>query len=434
MKNPFVGQCVTPEERGQRLKALGLLSRPVLSPSHESQLRELTGGPDWRPLPSQLSLASLKGLFWHHAVKSGIAPDLLIESAASGGAQEASPLASLAIESIRRAALVEQALRALDERGVTKTLLLKGEGLTWLYPAPGLRRMGDVDLAIHPEDSERVADGLRSAGFLRVPIGDGGNWIHPSGLMFDLHVIVDGLMKSVYERSVSHPKFAHIPSVCWPTPSDHLLIIAAHAVRHRGTRIWRDVCDAQALIGMAGGAEFAMQALERAPLFGLGSQVAALFRFMNRRALPSFPLPEEPERGLSEEESRLCRLILSLYDEMAVEAAPVIVFDLLVGFFDRNRFWGRGGRWLRRCFSSSRPSLGPSEATALQVYERSARSSFLGDRPGSSTLALRRLQLGLLWRLIRSGRLGSYRRLFQMQVEIKRASPESLPSVGRDRE
>lgn len=428
MTNPFDNPPISDEDRQRRLRALGLLARPVLDSPNQLQLREMIASPDWRPLPHQLGLSALAGLFRRHAAQAGVAPERLLEDVSGEGSRKFSSLTSQAVKSIRRSALVETALSALSERGVARMLLLKGEALAWLYPAPGLRLMGDTDLAILPEDRDKVVNGLQSVGFREVPGGRGADWVHPCGLMIDLHVPEDDLTRDVFERSVAHPKLGHIPGVFWPTPSDHLVIIAAHASRHGGTRVWRDICDVQALTGLPEGAQIASQALERAAQFGLAAQTAAIFHFMNRWAQPPVPLPEAPGRGLSQEEARLCRLTLSLYAEMAVESAPAVVFHYLRGFFDGDALWRRGANWLRRWWRSGAASTDPA---ALEAHQEATGNTAVGRIPPSDTFALRRMQLGLLWRLIRSGRFRFYRRILRMQVESERASPKTFRSPFR---
>lgn len=428
MRNLFATRALSPDERLQLLQAFGLLARPVLSSSQQSCLSEMINGPHWRPL--RLSGSALAGLFLHHAGQAGIDPALLLEDRESETDSGVSPLAALAMQSIRRAALVEKALKAISDRGVEKMLLLKGEALTWLYPAPGLRYMGDVDLAVLPGDRDRVSDGLRSTGFREVPIGDGGNWIHPSGLMFDLHAAEDALASRIFSMSEPHPRYTHIPGVAWPLPSDHLVVIASHSARHGGTRIWRDICDTQVLIAAPEGSQVAEAALERASEFGSEADVLAIFRFMNSWASPPFPLPDKPDGALPPREAHLCYLRLSLYDDMATDPIPSVAFTLVPTFFDWSHLPQRVtnwlGRWWRSCLSGPAPE-------SVEVYEESAGHSGVGRIPVTNPPALLQLKFQLLWQLIRSGRFLFYCRVFKKQRANRRSSPKLFQLPGPDR-
>ena len=124
---------------------------------------------------------------------------------------------------------VAQVFRALHELYLD-ALVVKGWAIARLYPDPGLRHYGDLDLCVRAEQYERVAELLK--GKLADEI-----WI-------DLHRGVAALdyasESEVFDRSIVVT--AGGVSARIPCPEDHLRILCLHLLRHGAWRpLW--LCD-----------------------------------------------------------------------------------------------------------------------------------------------------------------------------------------------
>src|SRR6266849_5421764 len=124
---------------------------------------------------------------------------------------------------------VTQVFRALHESHL-EALVVKGWAIARLYPEPGLRHYGDLDLCIRAEQYERVAELLKEnlAGEI---------WI-------DLHKGVAALdyasEAELFHRSIVVA--AGEGSARIPCPEDHLRILCLHLLRHGAWRpLW--LCD-----------------------------------------------------------------------------------------------------------------------------------------------------------------------------------------------
>jgi hypothetical protein len=138
----------------------------------------------------------------------------------------------------------QQALEArLHERRITRAidllraagiepLLMKGWAAARLYPHPGLRPYGDVDLVVRPGERARAAAALsgRDGQTCRV----------------DLHDVIEAFdtpLETLFERSRLVPLDAIRVRV--PGPEDHLVLLCLHMLRHGAWRpVW--LCDVAA--------------------------------------------------------------------------------------------------------------------------------------------------------------------------------------------
>jgi hypothetical protein len=140
---------------------------------------------------------------------------------------------------------LEEVLDAADREGAL-ALPLKGCLLAFtVYPDPGMRPMGDVDVAVAPEAIAAVAGALVKAGY-RVH-GEGRRRFdlrhhhellleRPNGPAVDLHARLlhelgaDGSLDALYAHAIEVPLFGrarHAPS--W---EEHFVYLALHAAAH----------------------------------------------------------------------------------------------------------------------------------------------------------------------------------------------------------
>jgi len=124
---------------------------------------------------------------------------------------------------------VAQVFRLLHKAHLD-ALLVKGWAIARLYPDPGLRYYGDLDLCVATKDYSIAAKLLEAEVTREI-------WI-------DLHhgtAALDGAAEAdLFERSVLVP--AGEVSVRVPSPEDHLRILCLHLLRHGAPRpLW--LCD-----------------------------------------------------------------------------------------------------------------------------------------------------------------------------------------------
>jgi Uncharacterised nucleotidyltransferase len=129
---------------------------------------------------------------------------------------------------------IRQALPLLREAGI-EPLLAKGWAAARLYPEPGLRPYGDIDLYVRPEQYRAAQAALRRQQGPPLPV--------------DLHRgfgdLDEGERDGVFDRSRLAP-LADV-AVRVPSPEDHLRLLCLHALRHGVARaIW--LCDIAAAL------------------------------------------------------------------------------------------------------------------------------------------------------------------------------------------
>jgi len=123
--------------------------------------------------------------------------------------------ATLARNLLLRAHL-QQLLQAFQERDIP-VIVLKGVVLDELYPQPGLRSFGDIDLLMRPADLPQGEELLRSLGF------------SPAG---QPRAHARGFLLALARRSLFPPATQHAATVghTWPTQR-HTRVVARHRRR-----------------------------------------------------------------------------------------------------------------------------------------------------------------------------------------------------------
>lgn len=459
---PRIPEPLSPDRERQCLRVLGILSRPVLSSRHGELLKRELHSADWRPLPRLPSTRMIEPLFRHHAAATGIpfhrlfADDRSSRAATHSVANAPGVVPDLA--AYRRQALLGEVLAAFRNAGIGPVVLIKGAALAPLYPTPALRLMCDFDLVLPAGSRGPAASAvLRRLGWNRHLYDGSEVWSHPSGLMIDIHIAESGFGREAFDRAEPHPCFGDTPDsahVLWPRPAHHLVLIALHTARNGGGRLWRDVCDAQALLahtaapaaGMAN-TTAADEALSIAARFGHAVQVAALFRFLNRWALPPFRLPEaipDPAAGSGDCE-RETRLHAILYRRQAVEQIPPVALNLLQFTLRSPGEWiVRTGQALTRAakvpFSSAGRTRNEPKTTLLPGRKSRRREDAegdawaerdpeMGDLPARGSLARQALKLRLALRVVLSGRFPQYLRLVRLQGRVSRKAARPFGTV-----
>jgi Uncharacterised nucleotidyltransferase len=134
-----------------------------------------------------------------------------------------------ALESAVREQQIRQALSLLRGAGI-EPLLAKGWAAARLYPEPGLRPYGDIDLYVRPEQHGAAQGALRGEKGPPLPVD-----LHRGFADLD-----EGELDGVFERSRLAP-LADV-AVRVPSAEDHLRLLCLHALRHGVARaIW--LCD-----------------------------------------------------------------------------------------------------------------------------------------------------------------------------------------------
>ncbi len=133
---------------------------------------------------------------------------------------------------------IAQVLAPLNKAGV-RFLLIKGWAAARLYPEPGLRPYGDLDLLFSPDDLPRA--------LALLPRPDA------SALPVEAHAAGEGtyrvLPTSEWEEILSRAEEATVDGcpVRIPGPEDHLRVLAFHFLVHGGWRpLW--LCDLAAAV------------------------------------------------------------------------------------------------------------------------------------------------------------------------------------------
>jgi hypothetical protein len=172
-----------------------------------------------------------------------------------------------------------QILADLSRAGI-KAALLKGADLILrLYPTPGLRSMGDVDLLVPDQDFFPAAQVILQAGYsLRHPelldaLQDQAGaqlleitFIHPQGLALDLHrhwvstpwflPAFPIAMQPVFDRASRQPAYPHasaamrdevLSTLCALSPADTLAYLCLHQAMH-GLQLLRSYLDIDLMI------------------------------------------------------------------------------------------------------------------------------------------------------------------------------------------
>lgn len=423
MKHRHLAPPLVPSEQKRLLAILGILSRPVLSDELQRRLRRMAAVPNWKPLPFPPSVDLLGPLFRHHLERMGMDWRQLFT-------QRPLEMRGLewekaAVADIRRRGILRALLKPMAHEGIGRVMLIKGAALAPFYPSPALRLMSDIDLAVEKHNLPAVERVLNSLGYRCHRFEGARSWRHPSGLLVDIHIPASEWSAGVFARARPHPSFADLPAVCHPRPEHHLLIVALHAARNAGSRLWRDVCDAQLLLDHIPEAGREKLAEGLADLPAATAPAAAFFRFLNHHAHPPYPLPEAPPGAWNRRQERDCVVYERLYRVLAVEISSPGVLNLLRFSLQSpwklaERFWRRAGGFVAH--RGKQPGGRTKEPTREIAWRE--RDPVLGDLAPRGSWARQLLKGRLVVELIASGRFCRYLRLFRIQSKLFLQAPK----------
>jgi hypothetical protein len=134
-----------------------------------------------------------------------------------------------------------QTVALLRSAGV-EPLLVKGWSVARLYPAPGMRPYGDLDLCVRPDQYARARAALRGPEGPRVAADLHDDF---SRKHFGHSLLDDRHMDELYERS--HLVRLGETDVRIMAPEDHLRLLCLHLLAHGGWRpLW--LCDIAAAL------------------------------------------------------------------------------------------------------------------------------------------------------------------------------------------
>lgn len=423
MKPLHLTPPLVPAAQASLLAVLGILSRPVLSDALQAQLKQLVASPDWNPVPFPPSVDLLGLLFRHHLERMG----MHWRQVFTQGALEMRRLEweKAVVADIRRRGILHALLERMAEAGIGRVMLIKGAALAPLYPSPALRLMSDIDFAVAKRDLPAVERILAALGCRPHRFEGAKIWRHSSGLLMDIHVPANEWSRKVFHRAESHPCFPGLNGACHPRPADHLLLLALHAARNAGLRLWRDVCDAQLLLPGIPDAERSALAELLADLPAETAPAAAFFRFLNSYASPPFPLPERKPGAWNRLQERDCAVFVRLYRALAVETNSPGMLNLLRFSLQSPRelsrmLWRRTRDFLGR----SDKKRGKEQKQHLSQIAWRERDPVLGDLAPRGSWARQLLKGRLVVELIASGRFRRYLRLFRMQRKLFLQAPK----------
>lgn len=421
---PLYPAPLAPPERRRLAILLPLLSRPELDEPQAAALREFAREAE-EPLPLLPALYPLEPLFRHHAIRAGVAPEALFRVTGDWPPPSFRIMAEAYYE---RLATLSDIGAGLEERGVRSALLLKGVVLAEAYPSPALRYMCDMDMVVSPAEKLRAEEALAACGLwrIRTPVGLGWRW-RPSGCL-DLQIPSTGFAREVMESSIAPPHWLPGIPAGFRVPSvpHHLLILALHTAQHRGTRLWRDVCDARALLkhhpaGLMEALDVARQGARPEVL----SQFLAFSEFLRRYAGEAgAPALSQPGVG-SGAERREAAGLLKLYGRMACDPVPPIFMSLL------RRTRRVPGRMLRpvALLKHVFRRRGGGSVSHLPQSLSEGSDPILGRVPDSGSAALYLLKARLLLGLYLGGSGQHYRRLLRADREAVQAGKPFRPPM-----
>ncbi len=301
---------------------------------------------------------------------------------------------STLLANVRDELEIQRVVCALRAAGI-EPLLVKGWTNSLLYPEPGLRPFGDLDLCVDPDRYEEAASVIRkldSSGRLGV----------------DLHI---GLLKDDRRSALDDRRFEQVfaaakvrdlngVEVRTPCPEDHLRMVCLHFLFHVGWRpIW--LCDIAAAV------EAAPRELDWERLLGGGRR--------NDELIAASLLLAERLLGAA-----IGRTRLAIESEML----PGWAIDSVL------MLWGRAGSPHRRSTMSSHLEGSRGLLIAITARWPSALEAKIHPRARFNRLPRFPLQAGLfLWRVGRLlARARSERRERATSVEaVQRRAPGGSP-------
>jgi hypothetical protein len=131
-----------------------------------------------------------------------------------------------AIRTLVRQHTIKQVLELLSSAGI-EPILVKGWAIARLYPEPGLRPYGDIDLVVRPEQYATA-----------VEVTKGGE------INIDVHCGFRGLDNRNFDELRKHSRIVKLDDVNVRvlSPEDHLRVLCLHMLRHNVFRpLW--LCD-----------------------------------------------------------------------------------------------------------------------------------------------------------------------------------------------
>ncbi len=398
--------------RNRVIAFCGLLARPALDDAQRQRLRAMISDAAWSPIPRLTSFHLLEPLFFHHLKRAlgreydearVFAPRPANVKAAPGDSE-------LVMAYFHRAAILERVLKALAAGNVGKVMLIKGAALAPLYEAPATRQMCDADLVVAPESVHSVRAILAAEGFVAHHHDASEVWHDArSGFHIDLQQPLTALSRRIFDRATPHPSFVPVGNVFLPQRGDHLLLIAMHAARNGGNRVWRDVCDANLLLYDDMKLQTINEAFALAEEFQTGrAAIGALLAFMGEVS-PEFDAAGATANRVTVNDS-VMKATLGLYRELSTDSVPAVALNLVI--------------------VSTRP-FSEYFSLVLQRLSRGGKSHgndssqwaetdpVMGTIGGGGTLSRQVTKLRLLMQLWRSGQLARYRRLVETQKVVR---------------
>ncbi len=181
----------------------------------------------WNDLFKEAEKQSVTGLFFH--ALSQLTGRIDIPESVSY------PLLARAVQIETRTremmAVSQELICELEKYGL-HPIEMKGEAVSRLYPKPGLREYGDIDLYMPPGDVRKAVSILREHGLAVTDAPDGCSHFKYKDIDIDVHCAYFEL-----------PMHGELPPV--PSPEAVLLMLSTHMLKHAiGTGVGlRHVCD-----------------------------------------------------------------------------------------------------------------------------------------------------------------------------------------------
>ncbi len=402
-------------ERKRMAQLLAILSRPGLSGERRQQLRRFVDEHLPEPLPLLPSLFPLEPLFRHHAIRARVEPERLFDY----GPHWQPPSFQIMAEAYYdRADILKELGATFHEKRIEPAVLVKGSALAEAYPSPALRYMCDIDLVVRPQEKPEAERVLEECGLWRVQNLAGIGWKWSEWGKLDFQLPHSEFAREVLEHAVTPPTWmGSIPKgFLVPTVPYHLVIVALHSAQHRGSRLWRDVCDARALLKhQPDGFREAIAIARRHELLPISRRQAVLphllaFCEFMRRLAGDKRAPALADQKLTPEETRRTAASLALYEKMAFETAPPVFLNVLRRTRDIPRRLLHPRTFAKDFFR--RTMVMPSRPWPQSLSP--GADPILGRVPDAGSPALHMLKVRLILGLLFTGAGRYYRRLLQV--------------------
>ncbi len=406
----FHRKPLSPAQRASLAELLDIALVPAWSDDRAARLAAPTEPP---PVPLLPPLGMVAPLLVHHALLAGLEPATLFRAERPMSVPDQEELNRLAFGFHKRRRVLGVLFRAFERHGVRDAMLVKGESVATRFDSPAMRVMADTDVVIGRSRGavRRAEAALRESEFARGPANAPGVWVHDaSGATVDLLRPAHAFGARTANGAVACLEASWPAIVREPRVADHLVVVALHAARHHGGRIWRDVLDVRALTRDRDARSDFAEALKSARAAGLAPAVEALFAFAGEVCTD---LPKSRPR------TRQGRGILELYRALAWLPYPPHALKLLRRALVEGASFGELARRLKRDREPggdegwSEPEFGLGRVPARFVE----RQMF---------------KLGLAGGLLLSGRMGETRRLLERQSLAQACAPKLFRPVANE--